>query len=381
MNFTNSEIGKLEAKDRDYEVTDPKTTGLKIKVTKSGTKTFYFKWRQTGKLRKYQIGKFGDISVPTARKVAEQLKAEIALGNDPQAQKVEDRKQAALTTKLILRNYLDNEYYPFIKTNQKRPETTIRLIELRFKDFMHLALTDITPQKLDKWVSGQLSNDIKPATVNRAINAIKALLNQAVKWHLINSNPIEGFKRLKTDKKGVVRFLSEIEEERLWQAIHSRGIDDHIKPLFTVLLNTGARPQEAFNLRWDDINFTNKLLTVQASFSKTGQTRHIPINEKLLSGLTEWKLICPSNELVFPSNMNADKPIVSVNKAWYKLRRNAELIDFRLYDLRHTFASKLVMKGIDIYTVSELLGHSSIEMTKIYAHLSPDHLKSAVDKL
>jgi integrase len=198
-----------------------------------------------------------------------------------------------------------------------------------------------------------------------------------VEWEIIDANPLAGRKNLKTDKKGVVRYLSEAEESRLLEVLE--GETGQLPVLITLLLNTGARPKEAFSLTWDNINFEERRLTLKAAFTKTGQTRHIPINDKLLTCLKAWEKES-DNTYLFPG-LDPTKPRVTVQKSWKRIKRDAKLENFRLYDCRHTFASKLVMRGIDLYTVSELLGHSTVEMTKIYAHLSPEHLKSAVDVL
>ena len=198
-----------------------------------------------------------------------------------------------------------------------------------------------------------------------------------MEWEVIISNPLSGRKNLKTDKNGVVRYLSADEEARLLKVLEKET--GQLPVLITLLLNTGARPAEAFSLTWDNINFDERRLTLQAAFTKTGQTRHIPINDKLFTCLKAWKTES-DNKYLFPG-LDPAKPRVTVQKSWKRIKEDAQLENFRLYDCRHSFASKLVMRGVDLYTVSELLGHSTVEMTKIYAHLSPEHLKSAVDVL
>jgi integrase len=233
----------------------------------------------------------------------------------------------------------------------------------------------ITKSDMDRWSRKKLAEGIKPTTINRATSMIVSVLNKAVEWEIINSNPIAGRKRLKIDKRGVVRYLSADEESRLLKALETKT--GHIKLLIPILLNTGARPAEAFSLTWDNVDLENRRLTLQAAFTKTSQTRFIPINDKLFKVLDARE---SKSGYLFPSHMT-DSHIVSIDKAWKYLKEGAKLENFRLYDCRHSFASNLVMRGIDLYTVSELLGHSSVEMTRVYAHLAPEHLKSAVDVL
>ena len=375
--LANSAISKLEIKPSEYVVSDTEIPKLKIRVAKSGSKTFYLYWKKQGKLNKYRIGRFGDIGIPVARKAAEKLLAKISLDENPQADRNAERVIQKQEAGAILRTFLDEQYYPFAESHQKAPDRTRQILEFNFKVFMKNRMSAISKSDMDRWSKKKLAGGTSPETINRASSSIVAVLNKAVEWEIIESNPLSGRKNLKTDKKGVVRYLSEEEESRLFDVLDNET--GQLPVLITLLLNTGARPKEAFSLTWDNINFDERRLTLKAAFTKTGQTRHIPINDKLLTCLKAWKTES-DNTYLFPG-LDPTKPRVTVQKSWKRIKKDAKLTNFRLYDVRHTFASKLVMRGVDLYTVSELLGHSTVEMTKIYAHLSPEHLQSAVDVL
>ena len=128
---------------------------------------------------------------------------------------------------------------------------------------------------------------------------------------------------------------------------------------------------------WTDLNFDLRQLTVKDS--KSGDPRHVPMNEVVIQTLQSLPKV---SEYVFPG-LNAGKPLVNgiKNSDWKKYLRQANIVDFCLHDLRHTFASRLVMAGVDLYTVSKLLGHHGLAVTERYAHLFPDFLKRAVDSL
>jgi integrase len=147
-------------------------------------------------------------------------------------------------------------------------------------------------------------------------------------------------------------------------------------------LNTGLRRGELFHLQWRDVDFENKWLTVAGSTAKSGQTRRIPLNAEALVTLQGWcqqTLKTPAEPRVFPGV--GGHRLTSVNRSWRGLRKLAALGDFRFHDLRHHFASRLVQSGIDLNTVRELLGHADITMVLRYAHLSPDRLVMAVQKV
>lgn len=121
------------------------------------------------------------------------------------------------------------------------------------------------------------------------------------------------------------------------------------------------------------------MLTIEGAYAKSGKTRHIPLNTEALRTLKTWRHQTPHSASVFPSKDG--NPFNNVKKAWAGILTRAEIKNFRWHDMRHHFASKLVMAGVDLNTVRELLGHSDMAMTLRYAHLAPEHKANAVEKL
>jgi integrase len=139
------------------------------------------------------------------------------------------------------------------------------------------------------------------------------------------------------------------------------------------------RQGEIFKLRWVDVDSVNKLITVRDSKNK--EPRRIPMNPTLTKLLQEIK-IDAHGPYVFSHQVGKEhKPYKTIRKPWLKALEKAKITDFRFHDLRHTFASRLVMAGVDLVTVKELLGHKSIDMTMRYSHLSQDHKRKAVEIL
>jgi integrase len=121
------------------------------------------------------------------------------------------------------------------------------------------------------------------------------------------------------------------------------------------------------------------MLTIKADTAKSGSARHVPLNAEAKDVLKRWKGKDEVEGLVFPG-VEGGK-LTNINKSWATVTTKAKLSDFRFHDLRHSFASKLVRSGVDLYTVKTLLGHSDFAMTQRYAHLAPDHLSDAVERL
>lgn len=158
---------------------------------------------------------------------------------------------------------------------------------------------------------------------------------------------------------------------------------DHLKPMVLLSLNTGMRQGEVFGLTWAEVHLGRREITVDGAKAKSGQTRHIPLNDEAWSVLSAWRDQADGEAagpaLVFP-NRDGQR-FNNVRKSWEGVLAAAGITEFRWHDLRHSFASKLVMAGVDLNTVRELLGHSDIKMTLRYAHLAPEHKAAAVAKL
>ena len=383
MKLTNKIIADFDAKGKNRDLSDDDVTGLQVRISKAGTKTFYYIYTNAeGKRRKLKIERCDQIGITTARKRAIALKGKVIVGEDP----LEERLAAKIKNKkaITLNQFLDNYYYKFLdspKGKHKHPDRTKVMIKHSFEYLFNKSLSHITKKDMEKWMDDEINRGMAPNTINRNFTVIRAALNYAVKIELIKRSPTKGMEKLEAPK-GIVRYLSDDEHTRLYK--HLDTMTGYMPVIVKLLLNTGARPSEIYLLEWTEVNFKLKQITVLAENAKTKKTRHIPLNKTAVCLLENWKaetadLDTEYNHVFISPNTN--KPFKGVYRQWLRLAKASKLHNFRLYDCRHDFASKLVMKGVDLYTVSQLLGHSSVTMTQIYAHLSPDHLAGAVELL
>ena len=211
------------------------------------------------------------------------------------------------------------------------------------------------------------------------MTVIKAALAWAKKNKLIRHNQIATLERLTEDDSNVSwRYLSSDERTRLLVALN--GTTRGMYTIVILALNTGIRRNAIFSLKWNDINFEERNIRLNASSAKSRRVSYIPLNDAAYNALVEWKLLSPESELVFPSPVTGKK-LNNVKSSWKTLLKAAEIENFRWHDMRHDFASRLVMAGVDLNTVRELMTHSDIKMTLKYAHLAPDIKTIAVNKL
>lgn len=221
----------------------------------------------------------------------------------------------------------------------------------------------------------------KAYTINFEVNVLRTILYVAVKWGYLKDNPTKGITKLKVEESKQPRFLTEAECETLLKACSLR-----LYPIVFTFLNTGMRKAELENLEWTDIDLKRKRISIRKkSFwqPKTGE-RHIPINDPLCDLLQRIKAENTKkgkSNFVF-CDLDGSQIKYKVREQLIKTAKHAGIPDLtKIHTLRHTFASHLVMKGIDLPTVQKLMGHADIQTTMIYSHLAEDHLSNAVDKL
>ncbi len=411
--LTTTTIKGLRAADKPYEVFDTEIRGFLLRVEPTGVMTYYLAYipregKRAGRRRRYRIGRHTSLTVRQARDEAEKWAAAVIAGRDPQEEKETHRKEAEMAKFSTLRGFLDHKYGPWVTSHRKRGEETLGRLKTNFRELLDQPLSEITPWLIEKWRSAQKRGGKTVATINRDISDLRAALTMAVDWELVSAHPLAKVKRLKTDTNRRVRYLSSDEDKRLRNALADRdarikheraggnrwrrqrgytelqdlqgfAYADHLTPLVLLTLNTGLRRGEAFSLQWENVNLQARTITIEGGLSKSGSTRHIPINDEAISVLKRWRDQSGRAGLVFPGREG--NPLVSVRKIWARLLKDASIETFRWHDLRHSFASNLVMKGVPLNTVRELLGHQDMSTALRYAHLAPDHKAEAVARL
>lgn len=242
---------------------------------------------------------------------------------------------------------------------------------LQLREFNTLMIEQFQSARMQK---GRKDKANKPATINRFVATIKHMFTKAVEWEMVSDEVRERVRKVKLleENNRRLRYLS---NEECQELINS--CDPHLRPIVITALNTGMRKQEILGLRWEQVDLKNGFILLDTS--KNGDRKETPINITLrstLQGITR-RLDVPY--LFF--DPKTGQRYQSVKKSFATACRKAKITNFTFHDLRHCFASFLIMAGIDLTTVKELLGHKDIKMTLRYAHLAPTHKVKAVDVL
>jgi excisionase family DNA binding protein len=242
-------------------------------------------------------------------------------------------------------------------------------------------LSDVTPELTARY-SAERKTRVSAATVNRELSCLKCVLNRAVEWGRLETNPIVRVKKFK-EPEPKDRILAGEELRRLIEASAP-----HLLPIVLTALCTAMRRSEILSLKWDQVDLGKKMVRVEKT--KSGKPRVIPINSVLLDEFSRLKRANGKSEYVFldPAKRRPMKDIKTAFKsACARAKKNPDdekdpgIVGLRFHDLRHNAASKMVEAGIDLVTVSKILGHSSIQTTMRYAHPTPENMRRAVETL
>jgi integrase len=211
--------------------------------------------------------------------------------------------------------------------------------------------------------------------VNRELATMKKAFNLALReWQWITVNPVSRI-ALERENNKRDRWLTPDEEERLFKAS-----PPWLQNFIFFALNTGMRLGEILSLSWRGVDLDRKTVTVFES--KNGEPRTIPINDSTVNMLKELgRVRSIKTDLVFYSSCHTRLDARNVRRDFQEALKEAGIEDFRFHDLRHTFATRLVQNGVDIYKVQTLLGHKTPSMTQRYAHHYPESLRDGVDML
>ncbi len=255
-------------------------------------------------------------------------------------------------------------------TSASRIEQALKPLKERFG---LKRLDDISAFEIEKYRRDRKELGRVDGTINRELQTLRHLFNKAIDWGKAKSNPMKKVK-LRKEENTRSRFLTDDEEVKLF-----RACGNSLRDVVVMALNTGFRRGELLSLTWPDIDFERELITVQAAYAKNGDRRSLPMNKSTRIVLERMKTSAGTSPQVFLNSHREAYRLVST--VFENAVERAEIENFHFHDLRHTFASRLVMAGIDLRTVQVLMGHKTINMTIRYAHLAPEHLKRAIEVL
>ncbi len=349
---------------------DSEQRGFMLEVRRSGGKTFYQRYTDDrGRERQFKIGPANVLALSMARRKARSVFAQALVGDDPQARRAELR---AIPT---LAELVRDRYLPHVKSYKRSwctDETVLRLHILPVLGSQYIDLVRAEP--IAALVEAMREKGYATGTTNRVVIVLRHIFNLARKWRIpgAGENPTSGI-NLAPDVNRE-RFLTIEEAQRLIGSIEQDENELAAKAIMLLLL-TGARRNEITHAKWEHVDRDKRTLLVPRS--KSGKPRSVALNNaavELLGAIRRGS----ESPYIFPSPATG-RPSPSLYFPWQRIRVRAGLADLRLHDLRHSFASFLVNRGVSLYVVQGLLGHAHTRYTQRYAHLTSETLLDAAE--
>ena len=358
---------------------DSHCKGLMLELRESGGRTWYLRYVDVrGKQRQLRIGNADEISLDQARKRADELRGQIALGKDP------SEERSVMKQVPTFAQFVQDRYLPFVKGYKRSWEIDESLLRNHLLPvFGNRHLDQIKKDDIVALHQGRRAKGGAPASANRLLILMRYIFNLALRWDTpgLTKNPTKDVPLFEENNKRE-RYLSHEEAQRLYVMIQASD-SKMLKFIVPMLMLTGARKREVLDARWSDFELSQQRWRV--SISKSGKPRYIPLSGGVLHLLEAVRLEqakWPTKHRNCPwafANPETGKPYVSIYYPWDTARKRAGLPEVRIHDLRHTFASYLINAGRSIYEVQRILGHTQIKTTQRYSHLSQDTLLAAAD--
>jgi integrase len=330
-----------------------------------GSDIWWIRYTKDGKRVTESIGRHSDAVTIYQQRMTEKRTGElIPIGKSARGVKFASLVDAALT---------------FSEGNHRDQRNFKQRIEVAKEHFGQRAADSIKPNEIADWLSDMMEeHEWTAATFNRYKAAISKAYKLGMENSRVSTNPAR-FVSQRKESKGRIRFLTEDEATRLRAAIMEHR--PHCSYQLDVALNTGMRKGEQFSATWSQVDF--KQAYIHLDKTKNGSERYVHLNDTVVASLKALKEEHKSRKLDFDT-LFFDRRNGSIKdpREWFASACDeAKIKGVTWHILRHTFASRLVMAGVDLRTVQELMGHKTIAMTARYAHLAPEHLRSAVNKL
>jgi integrase len=357
----------LPAAGKRTDYYDLTQRNLMIRVTSNGSKTFYVRRKIKGQSERILIGRYPDLSVEQARKSAATILSDIALGNNPQENKRRENDEPTLHD--LFQNYLNGH----ARIRCVRVADMEKDFSRYFADWQDRKSSTIHRTDAQSRITS-IHRDHGSGGANHALVLMKAVANWNIRHGYINGeNPWAGIKAFRM--KSRERFLLPDEMTRFF-AVLNKLDSDVVRDYIKLSLLTGARQANVLSMRWEDINFD--LAVWRIPLTKNGDSHTIPLTAPALAILNERHAKSQS-EWVLPGKVPGCH-LVEPKRVWHRLLADAKISDLRLHDLRRTLGSYMAIGNQSLQIIGKALGHKSTQATQIYARLTHDPVRKALEQ-
>jgi integrase len=354
------------AKSGQTFIRDNELTGLALRITHSGAKSFIWEGRVRGRPRRITIGAYPAVSVLLARKQALKIRAAIAEGRDPSQERQTQRREPTFGD--LADAYMERHARPH-KRSWMRDEAAINGTLSKWRS---RRLSDISPDEVAR-LHERIGKEKGHYAANRTLALLRTMFNVGRHWRLfVGPNPTEGIRMFREEKRE--RFLSPDELKRVNDALAEEP-NEYWRAYFPLSLLLGTRRNELLSARWADIDLDQRIWRLPVT--KAGRSHLLPLPTPVVDIFRSL----PSNgksDWVFPG-WGSSGHLTEPKMVWQRIRTRAGVPDVRIHDLRRTLGSWLSGQGYNLQLIGKALNHSSVSTTQIYARLDINPLREALE--
>jgi integrase len=370
--LSDSHVKGLAAPSKGNKVYyDGVVKGFGCRVTATGARAFVLNYRtRAGRERRFTIGSFPDWGTSAARTEAAELKKRIYRGEDPLAA-VQAYRDAPKVLELCVR--YEEDHLPKKRASSQRDDRSMIVREI-LPVLRHLKVAEVTFSDVDG-LHRKITKRGRPYRADRVVALLSKMFNLAIRWGWRSDNPVKGIERNPEPRRE--RYLSGAELTALSKVLPAHP-DQQAANIIRLLLLTGARRGEVLAAKWDQFDLENGVWTKPGATTKQKTLHRVPLSapaRQLLASLHDEA----SSEFVFPGRLGGHR--VELKADWAEICKKAGIVNARMHDLRHTYASLLASAGLSLPVIGALLGHTQSQTTHRYSHLLDDPLREATERV
>lgn len=339
--------------------------GLLLRVTKAGSKYFYYSYWHGGKSKRYKIGSYPNISLSDARDKAREVAAQVNAGVDPQAVKRKRKQQADPQTFKGVAEEFKDKYLPTLRQSTRTEYKRIIDKEL-VPAFGKYPIKEISRHQIISFLDKKAIKDNSPTMANRIRARLSTIYSFAIERGLAEANPVSAISKRSEGETRRERYYNEDEIKELWSFFEKQ-----IQPTQSVLkmlLICGQRKGETSRMKWEDIR--GDVWTIPAEDAKGKRPHDVPLSDMALEIIKKMKPRTGKGRYVFASPKKDDKPVEWLKRAVKNIKDDSEVKDFRPHDLRRTVATYMAKLGTDRTVLGKILNHKGLagdgQVTAIY---------------
>jgi len=326
--------------------------GLALRVTPNGSKSFVYRYWYNGKTKRYTIGSYPDWSLTDAREKARELSKVVDSGKDPAFQKQVEKNREPITLSEYIEQFRNDYMKRKLKASTQKTYES-RLNKVQADKISKLALKEIKRTDIRTFLKGEAKQ--YPTNANRLHSILSKVFNEAINDEVITKNPIKGMGKISKEKERDIHYTDENIKD-IWSAICEEW--EPMQSLLKMLMITGQRLGETSNMKWDDIH--NNVWRIPKADTKNETAHEVPLPKMALNILKKLQPINGASEYVFASQRDKSKPLSHFGNVIDRIREVTMLNDFRIHDLRHIVATKMIELGIEFITVGKVLNHKGL---------------------